>query len=359
MYRQLILPLLAQLDAEFAHELTLDGLGWLSHRPLLLGLARRRWLLSDPRLAVQVAGLALPNPVGVAAGLDKNGVAATALHSFGFGHVEVGTVTPTPQLGNPRPRVFRLLADDAIINRLGFPGVGATAAGHHLGRLRGARPVLGINLGANKPQVAAGAAAADYCAALQLMAPHADYFAINVSSPNTAQLRDLQGRAALDALLAEVLAARDGLARRRPVFLKIAPDLTPAALDDILAVAVERGVDGIIATNTTVERPASLRSASRVEAGGLSGAPLRARATAIIHTIHRATGGRLPVIGVGGVASAADAWEKLAAGASAVQLYTAMLYHGPLLGYHINRGLLARLHAEGLPALQALVGTAA
>lgn len=355
MYRSLY-TLLARADAERVHDWTLHGLAWLGRRPLLLGLLRRRLAVADARLAVRVFGLAFPNPLGVAAGLDKNGVAVRALGSFGWGHVEIGTATPLPQAGNPKPRVFRLTADAALINRMGFPGGGMAAVQHNLQQMRGPRPLLGINIGANKTQVEAGLAAQDYVAALQTLAPWADYLAINVSSPNTARLRALQGAAALDALLAEIVAARAGLARRVPVLVKIAPDLTPAELDALLEVVLRHGIDGLIATNTTLARPASLQSPYKTEVGGLSGRPLRERSTAMIRTIHQATNGTLPLIGVGGVFDAADVWEKLRAGATLVQLYTGFVYGGPLVAWRINQVLLARLRAEGCRSIGEIVG---
>lgn len=361
MYRRVVFPLLRRIDAEWAHERTLAGLSWLSGRPLLLGLLRHRLLMDDQALHVRLWGCEFPNPVGVAAGLDKNGVVASALHGLGFGHVEVGTVTPEPQAGNPQPRMFRLPEDQAVINRLGFPGVGGAEVAANLARLPIPRPVLGVNLGANKTQVAAGleAAAADYCAGLTRFAALADYLVINISSPNTAQLRALQGRESLDALLGVVMAHKLAVAPRRPLLVKIAPDLSPAELDDVLAVVTAHRVDGLIASNTTTARPAGLRGKARNQAGGLSGQPLGARSTAIIRSIYRDTAGRLPIIGVGGVLGAADVWEKLAAGASLVQLYTGFVYGGPLLAATINRTLRERMRTEGLCQVGEIVGTAA
>ncbi|MBA3943202.1 MAG: quinone-dependent dihydroorotate dehydrogenase [Herpetosiphonaceae bacterium] len=357
MYQRVAYPLLAQLDAELAHDITLRLLGRASRSPLLLGLLRRRLLLTDPRLHVRLFGCDFPNPLGVAAGLDKNGVAVTALHSLGFGYVEVGTVTPEPQGGNPQPRMFRLQEDQALINRLGFPGRGTAAVAGQLRRLRGPRPILGINLGANKAAVEGGTAVADYLHGMQTLASESDYLAINISSPNTARLRELQGREALAGLLQAVIAERDRLSVRRPVLVKIAPDLSPAELDELLNVVMAHRVDGLIATNTTLARPTTLRSPHSAQQGGLSGRPLADRSNAVIRTIYRATAGRLPIIGVGGIFSATDAWHKLRAGASLVQLYTGFVYGGPLTATTINRDLLQRLVAEGVSQITEIVGT--
>lgn len=358
MYPRLIFPLLGWVDAEQAHDWTLRLLAQVSRRPLLLGLLRRRLALTDGRLEVRAFGHRFPNPLGVAAGLDKNGLAVTAFGSLGFGHVEVGTVTPRSQPGNPKPRIFRLQPDRALINRMGFPGVGLEGVRHNLERLRGPRPILGINLGANKQQVERGNAVADYLTGMRQLGDFSDYLTINISSPNTARLRDLQGRTALDALLGEVMTCRDHLPVRRPVLVKIAPDLSPAELDDVVAVVVERGVDGIIATNTTLERPPTLQHVARAEAGGLSGRPLQERANAVIRTIRRSTAGNLPIIGVGGVFDVDDVWRKLQAGASLVQIYTGLIYGGPLIAHAINRALLQRLEHEGIPEIGAVVGSA-
>lgn len=359
MYRRLVFPVLACADAERVHEATMHLLARVSRNPLLLGLVRRRLSIVDRRLRVRAFGLDFPNPLGVAAGLDKNAVAVTALGSFGFGHVEVGTVTPEPQAGNVKPRVFRLPADNALINRMGFPGVGSIAVQRNLAGLRGPRPIIGINLGANKAQVAAGNAVADYLAGIVQLGPQADYLAINISSPNTARLRELQGREALHTLLGQVMHARDALPRPCPVLVKIAPDLSPAELDDITALCVVHYVDGVIATNTTLDRPATLRHAAGGESGGLSGRPLQRRANDIIRTIYRNTQGSLPIIGVGGVFGADDVWDKLVVGASLVQLYTGFVYGGPLVAHTINRALVRRMEREGAEGIAEIVGSGA
>jgi len=338
MYR-LVRPLLFRLDPEKAHDLTLRLGGLAGHLPPL-GAALRLWFSAPPKPA-QVFGLTFRNPVGLAAGYDKDGTAWRGLAALGFGHIEIGTVTPRPQPGNPRPRVFRLPQDRAVINRMGFPGRGADFV---LKQLQGPRPkdlVLGVNLGKNKdtPLEAAGA---DYCTLVSLFAPLADYLAINISSPNTEGLRRLQHRSALESLLAAVNAEREAQSqrtgKRTPVLVKLAPDLSDSELDDALDVILHSGMDGVIATNTTTGR-AGLRSPRADETGGLSGAPLQKRSTAVIRQVHQRTGGILPVIGVGGVLDAASAREKLDAGASLVQVYTGLIYAGPGLVRQIIREL--------------------
>lgn len=357
MYRRGIYPLLQRFDAEQTHEAVLRLLALVERVPRLHPLLRRLAAFDDPCLGVDLWGLHFANPLGIAAGLDKNAVAVRTWGALGFGHVEVGTVTPLPQPGNPRPRVFRLPADRALINRMGFPSQGAAAVGKRLHRSTGRRPIVGVNIGANKASVEAGRAAEDYNAALTRLYTHADYLTINISSPNTARLRELQGRDALAALVRQVTAQRDQMAIRKPLLIKIAPDLTPADLDDISAVCLSSGVDGIIATNTTIDRPGSLREAAKDQTGGLSGAPLRERSTDVIRYLYASTQGKLPIIGVGGVFSAADVFAKLAAGASLVQVYTGFVYEGPLLARRINRDLIRLLHRHGLGSIAQVIGS--
>lgn len=333
------LALLHRLDPERAHALAL--------RALRAGLAGGTGPVASPRLASRLGPLALPNPVGVAAGFDKRGEAVDATLATGFGFVEIGAVTPRPQPGNPRPRLFRLDADRAAINRFGFNNPGMEAV--HAALLAQRRPgIVGVNLGANKESEDR---AADYVAVLRRFRADVAFATVNVSSPNTERLRDLQGRAALDALLARVLAARDQGGQDEggpylPVFLKIAPDLDEAGLRDIAEIAMARGVDGLIATNTTTARD-GLTSPLAAAAGGLSGAPLFRRSTQVLATLHRLTRGTMPLIGVGGIASAGDALAKIRAGASAVQLYTALVFEGVSLGRRIAEGLDALLATEG------------
>ncbi|CAN7297922.1 quinone-dependent dihydroorotate dehydrogenase [Brevundimonas sp. LjRoot202] len=330
------------LDPEIAHRLAILA---LRIAPLPAPPA------DDPVLATTVAGLRLSNPVGLAAGLDKNGEALRGLSRLGFGFVECGSVTPRPQPGNPRPRLFRLSEDRAVINRMGFNNAGLEAFAARLAR-RPAGAVIGANLGANKETEDK---AADYVAGLERLKGLADYVTVNVSSPNTPGLRDLQGRAALDDLLGRLAEARAG--DRTPVFLKIAPDLTAAEIQLIVEAALDHGIDALIVANTTLDRPDSLKSPQRDEAGGLSGAPLRARATAALRAAAEASSGRLPLIAVGGIGSGADAYERIRAGASAVQVYSALVYEGPGLVGRIKRDLAARLRADGFSTANEAVAT--
>ncbi len=328
-------PLLFRLDPERAHDLTLAALA--------TGLGPRGGA-DDPMLATTIAGLALPNPIGLAAGFDKDARVPTAILKMGFGFVEIGTVTPRPQVGNPRPRVFRLVAERAVINRLGFNNGGVAAA---VARLRANRPagVVGVNIGANKDSVDR---VADYAFGAAAARDVADYLTVNVSSPNTPGLRGLQDPGELTALIAVVLAE----ARGTPVFVKVAPDLDAAAIDGIARVAIERGVAGLIVSNTTLARP----GIASAEAGGLSGAPLFASSTNVLRQFARATGGRLPLIGVGGIASGADAYAKIRAGASAVQLYTGLVYHGPGLVGRLKADLATLLRRDGVATVADAVG---
>ena len=339
------LTALHRLDPETAHGLSI--------RALRAGLAPLPGPISSPRLRTRLAGLDLPNPVGLAAGFDKNAEAVAALCRAGFGFVEVGAATPRPQPGNPRPRLFRLEADRAAINRFGFNNQGMEAIAARLAtRPRGPVPV-GLNLGANKDSPDR---AADFARVLAHCGPHVDFATVNVSSPNTEKLRDLQGPEALAALLAGVMAARAGLPRPIPVFLKIAPDLSDPDLAALAEVAVSAGLDGIIATNTTLSRD-GLTSPARGEAGGLSGAPLFEKSTRVLARLSQLTDGRLPLIGVGGIGSADQAYAKIRAGASAVQLYTAMVYQGLSLAADIARGLDRLLARDGFNAVADAVGT--
>ncbi len=324
-------PLLFRLDAERVHAWTLRLLSLAgSIRPIRQAL-RHRYALADPSLALEAFGLRFANPVGLAAGYDKNGLALHGLACLGFSHLELGTVTPKAQPGNPRPRLFRLPQDQALINRLGFPNAGSIAL---QGRLRRGKPpgvVVGINIGkgADTPL---DCAAEDYLELLEMFYDLADYVAVNVSSPNTAGLRRLQARRHLEGLLAGLHEARRARARhsgrRLPILVKLSPDLSQAELQDAVGAVIDAEMDGIIATNTTVER-ADLRSPTGAESGGLSGRPLRARSTEVIRSIRALTGGDFPIVGVGGVFSAQDARQKLEAGATLVQLYTGLIYHGP------------------------------
>jgi dihydroorotate dehydrogenase len=337
------LPLLRRLDPETAHGLALKG--------LRAGLGPRTGPITTPRLALRLAGLDLPNPLGLAAGFDKNAEAVAPLLRAGFGFIEVGAATPHPQPGNPRPRLFRLRADRAAINRFGFNNEGMEAIALRLA----ARPpggIVGLNLGANK---ASADRAADFAAVLAHAGPFVDFATVNVSSPNTERLRDLQGAEALSALLQGVMAANAALARPVPVFLKIAPDLTDAELVDLVAVALEGGVAGIVATNTTLARD-GLSDPQAAEAGGLSGRPLFARSTAVLARVAALTRGAVPLIGVGGVESPETAYAKIRAGASAVQLYTGLVYGGLSLVPAILGGLDRLLERDGFSNVAEAVG---
>ncbi len=330
----LLRPLLFRLDPERAHSLTLHLLRLAGSLPPACALIRRLWGAGEK--PVRLWGLTFRNPVGLAAGYDKDALAWRGLACLGFGHIEVGTVTPRPQPGNPRPRLFRLPAQQALLNRMGFPGQGAKAVAR---RLQGRRPpglVLGVNIGRNKATPNAHAAD-DYRLLVRRFAPLADYLAVNVSSPNTEGLRRLQARRDLEALLRALLAERDAAPHRPPLLVKLSPDLTPAALDDALDALLAAGADGVIATNTTTSR-AGLPPRWQQEAGGVSGAPLRERSTALIRTIHRRAP-RLPIIGVGGIITPADARAKLEAGAALVQVFTGLVYAGPTLPRRIVAAL--------------------
>ena len=335
---------LHRIDPETAHGLSI--------RALAAGLVPLPGPITSDRLRTRLAGLDLPNPVGLAAGFDKNAEAVWPLTHAGFGFVEVGAATPRPQPGNPRPRLFRLSADRAVINRFGFNNQGAEVIGARLAGARRAVPV-GLNLGANKDS---SDRAADFARVLALCGPHVDFATVNVSSPNTERLRDLQGKAALAGLLAGVMAERAGLARPIPVFLKIAPDLAPDELADVAEVALMSGIDAVIATNTTLARE-GLKSADAAQAGGLSGAPLFEKSTRTLARLSQLTGGRVALIGVGGVGSAEQAYQKIRAGASAVQLYSAMVYGGLSLAAEIARGLDGLLARDGFASVAAAVGS--
>ncbi len=350
---RLVRAVLGRLDPETAHELTLWA---LRH-----GLGPARAVADDPVLAVRLWGRDFANPLGLAAGFDKNATVIGPTLRWGFGFVEVGSITPAPQPGNPRPRVFRLAEDEAVINRLGFPSQGLAAAVARIGRWRAqaerapARGLLGVNLGNNRDSADP---AADFAEGALALAPFADYLAVNVSSPNTPGLRALQGRDELVRIVGQVRAAIAALppAAQPPLLVKIAPDLSAAVLAEIAAVAVELKLAGLIVGNTTVARPETLAGGHQGEAGGLSGRPLFAPSTRVLGEIYRLTEGRVPLIGVGGVGGAADAYAKIRAGASLVQLYTALVYRGPGLVAEIKAGLAARLRRDGFSQVSEAVG---
>ena len=345
----LLRPALFAFDAETAHGLSLVAL-----KMLPLGTPR-----SDPALAISVAGIAFPGPLGAAAGYDKNGEVPDALLRLGFGFAEIGTVTPLAQAGNPRPRLFRLREDRAVINRMGFNNAGAEAMLARLQSRKGRSGVVGVNIGANKDSPDR---IADYVHLVRIMARVATYLTVNISSPNTPGLRALQDPGALAALLDAVLEARgDSIDPDRshlpPIFLKLAPDLEPRDIDAICRIAIDRHLGALIVSNTTISRPALL-SRHATEAGGLSGAPLRDLAHQRLSDFRSAAGGAIPLVGVGGIASAADAWARIRAGASLIQFYSAMVYEGPGLARRINSGLVQLMQRDGFSTIAEAVGSA-
>lgn len=352
LYEQIVRRILFSMDPEDAHVRTMR---MLAAAGAAFGVAAPWLQVRDSRLSVDLFGLRFPNPVGLAAGLDKHAEAVNAWPRIGLGFVEIGTVTPLPQPGNPRPRLFRLREDRALVNRMGFNSEGADAVAQRLRHAGRGRVPIGINVGKNR-DTPNDAAAGDYRRAIATLRPWADYFVVNVSSPNTAGLRDLQRPAALRELVATAVdAARIDNERRRPVLIKLSPDQADESLDETVDAIVAAGADGIIATNTTTARE-NLRSKNATETGGLSGAPLRDRANAICRRIYRRAGQRMPVVGVGGIFTAEDAYARIRSGATLVQVYTALIYEGPGLFARINRGLLRLLERDGLSRIQDAVG---
>lgn len=342
MLEKLALPLLRRIDPERAHVLALTA--------LRAGFGPLEGPFTSTRLATQLAGMNLPNPIGLAAGFDKNAEVAGPLQRAGFGFLEVGAATPRPQPGNPKPRLFRLTEDRAAINRFGFNNEGADAIAARLDGLQRDIPI-GLNLGANKDSADR---VADFAHVFRTCAPHIDFATINVSSPNTEKLRDLQGKAALRQIIEQVDAARGGA--RVALFLKIAPDLSEPELADIAEVAMDSPLQGIIATNTTLDRD-GLKSRYASEAGGLSGQPVFEKSTRTLARLYRLTEGKLPLIGVGGVASGEQAYAKILAGASAVQLYTGLVYGGLSMVTKIAKGVDARLQRDGFASVTEATGT--
>lgn len=381
-YRKLVRPVLFKNDAEQIHGQTLQNLAWVSRHELVCDAVET--FLGAPALPVELFGLRFPNPVGLAAGMDKNAEAVPAWAALGFGFSELGGVTWHAQSGNPPPRIFRAIPEEAIVNRMGFNNEGAAALATKLSAWRAQnrwpRHPVGINLGKSKVTPLAQAAE-DYANSFRVLRDLADFFVVNVSSPNTPNLRQLQDRAALDEILAAMqehngvfrvpcsvkqpgmaddpLDATRNLQPAKPILVKVAPDLTFEALDEILELVGPRHIAGIVATNTTVARPPTSAASSQqvyAETGGLSGRPLRARSTEVIRHLFRQTRGKLPIIGVGGIFGMADAWEKIAAGASLIQVYTGLVYEGPGLPRAIVTGLQARLAEQSLARLSQAVG---
>ncbi|HEX7819828.1 MAG TPA: quinone-dependent dihydroorotate dehydrogenase [Sphingobium sp.] len=338
----LLRPLLFRLDAESAHRLTIR---------LLRLLPPAGPAACDPILAQRLFGVDFAGPVGLAPGFDKDAEVYDRMGRFGFAFSEVGTLTPLPQVGNPRPRLFRLVEDGAVINRMGFNNGGQADAYARLTRPRPKGLVVGVNIGANKDSEDR---IIDYVAGIAALGRHADYITVNISSPNTPGLRALQDRGALDSLLAAVMAARGPSGP--PVWLKVAPDLESADVTDIAEVAMAHRIDALIVSNTTISRPASLNSPLAGEGGGLSGAPLHDLALQRLRDFRRATGGAVPLIGVGGISNADQAYARIRAGASLLQLYSALVYEGPMLAKAINKGLAERLHRDGFMSIADAVG---
>ena len=350
-------PLLFSADPERVHERVMAALSWSGRRPGALRFISSRCTVRDERLEVKRFGLTFPNPVGLAAGFDKNAQAVPTWAALGFGHVEVGSVTAQAQPGNPKPRLFRLPSDEALINRMGFNNDGAEVVGKRLAQLReqALNVPLGINLGKSKVTPLEDAPS-DYLTSLDQLWPFADYFVINVSSPNTPGLRELQDKERLRTLLQTLMDYAAAQAVHKPILLKIAPDLTFAQIDEITALALDYALSGLIATNTTVLRE---RLQTEIEeTGGLSGQPLRKRSLEVLKHLRAQVGDTLPLISVGGVATADDVYERLRAGACLVQLYTSLVYEGPLLLKRLNEGVLKRLARDGFSKVEEVVGTA-
>ena len=336
MYYRAARPFLFGIDPELAHRATVRALRLLPSRDSQF----------DPRLLSSVAGLNFPSPVGLAAGFDKDAEVPDAMLALGFGFVELGTITPLPQAGNPKPRLFRLVEDRGVINRMGFNSGGQAAAVERLSA-RKRRGIVGVNIGANKDSIDR---VQDYVVGMATMAPQADYITVNISSPNTPGLRGLQDKAALDELLDAVMSVRSV-----PIFLKVAPDLDTTAIDDVATVAIKRGVDALIVGNTTITRP-PLKSRWRDEVGGLSGAPLKSLAMAKLKAFRAATGGQMPLIAAGGIDSAEEVYARMRAGASLVQLYSALVYQGPGLAKSVAAGLVTLLERDGITQISDIVG---
>jgi dihydroorotate dehydrogenase len=358
VYRLFFQSVLRWLEAEWVHHVALFWLRFWMAVPLVGALVRRALRSDAPELRVSALGLSFEHPIGLAAGFDKNATAYEALAALGFGHVEVGTVTAHAQPGNPKPRLFRLPADRALVNRMGFNNLGASVVATHLTQARSVP--LGVNIGKTKV-VPEAEAIVDYVTSARLLGPLADYVVVNVSSPNTPGLRALQAVELLRPLLAAVKAELAASPARRPLLVKIAPDLSDEDIDAIADLALELGLDGIIATNTTISRAGLRTPKERVEAcgaGGLSGAVLKARSLEVLERLYRRVGKRLTLVSVGGIETAEDVWARLCAGASLVQIYTGFVYGGPLTVWGMHRGLKRLLERSKLRSLEAVIGSA-
>ncbi|WP_043621509.1 quinone-dependent dihydroorotate dehydrogenase [Nonomuraea candida] len=350
MYRLVFTQVLRRFDAEAVHHLTVSAFALLARLPLLKRLLHRVLAPHDPALRVSAFGVHFPGPLGLAAGFDKDAACAEAIAALGFGHVEVGTITAHGQPGNPRPRLFRQVPKRALINRMGFNNAGAAAAARRLRRPRGVPVVIGVNIGKTKV-VPEAEAAADYVASAKELAPLADYLVVNVSSPNTPGLRNLQAVSLLRPLLTAVKEVADATPRRTPLLVKIAPDLADEDVDAVAELALELGLDGIIATNTTIRHDG--------ETGGLSGRPLKARSLEVLRRLRAKVGDRITLVSAGGVEDVDDVWERILAGATLVQGYTGWIYGGPLWASHIHRQLLRRVRRHGLKSITEAIGRTA
>jgi dihydroorotate dehydrogenase len=358
-YRQVVRPVLFNYDSEQIHDSTLANLARMSRSRLSLDLIESFYGMAH--LPVHLRGLSFPNPVGLAAGMDKQGVAVPAWAAFGFGFSELGGVTWHPQPGNAQPRMFRAISDEALINRMGFNNRGAEALAERLSYWKRSgfwpKHPVGINLGKSKITPIENAAD-DYAQSFRALKDLADFFVVNVSSPNTPNLRQLQDRDALDEILAALQSINGGGTTAKPILVKVAPDLSFEALDEILELSEPRNLAGIVATNTTISRPVGDERSARIytETGGLSGRPLRERSTEVIRHLYLRSEGKLPIIGVGGIFNAQDAWDKVTAGASLVQVYTGMVYEGPGIARAVAEGLATLLQESGMKSLAEAVG---
>ncbi|MDF2723376.1 MAG: hypothetical protein K0Q59_3051 [Paenibacillus sp.] len=360
LYSNIAKPILFQMDAEKAHHLIVEGLGGASRFPGMTAMLGAMYgVTSNPQTAVSLSGIHFPNPIGLAAGLDKNAQAVHMFAALGFGFMEVGTVTPRPQTGNDKPRLFRLPPDEALINRMGFNNVGAEAMAGHLQQAGQQRIPIAVNIGKNK-DTPNERAEDDYRACVRKLFPYGDFFVVNISSPNTPGLRNLQHGAELASL---VNAVKDEMAKMaalhqqpsKPIFVKIAPDLTASELEYMVETFVSTGVSGVIATNTTISRD-GLSHPNAKETGGLSGMPLTAKSTEVIRSVYRQTRGKLPIIGVGGIFTVEHAYDKIRAGASLIEIYSALIYKGPGLLRELNEGLLRLLKRDGFAHISEAVG---
>jgi dihydroorotate dehydrogenase len=359
-YKKLLRPILFRLSAENAHHLTIAGLGMAQKIPAGLSLLKMLYgTASDSALKVKLGGIEYPNPIGLAAGLDKNAVAVEGFSSIGFGFIEVGTITPKGQPGNPLPRLFRLPSDTAIINRMGFNNVGAEQMASNLQKAKPYKVPIAVNIGKNK-DTPNEEAVNDYRACIRHLYKEGDFFVVNISSPNTPGLRNLQHGEELRHLL-EAVKDETNIQRKRhggsekPIWVKIAPDVSKEELSYMVETIVQSGIFGVISTNTTLSRE-GLQHKNAAEAGGLSGKPLTSRSTEVIRQIYQQTNGKLPIIGCGGIFTAEDAYAKIRAGASLVEVYTALIYDGPSLIKRLNKGLIQLLHKDGFTHISQAVG---